>query len=117
MYSFLTQSCAWVFDGIDDEVRSGGDVVSFHPAPTSILPLMARHLTPVEIDFLRQKAALGKTPLQVHKLLAARRKRAGIPVPDLTNVRLALKGKTYRRGLKDCSASHSVRLVTLSQAL
>ena len=62
---------------------------------------MAPHLTPLEIDFIQQQSALGKTPIQVHGLLAARRKRRNVAAPHLTKVRLTLKGKTYCRGLKD----------------
>lgn len=60
---------------------------------------MAPHLTPGELDWLHQQTAAGKTPVQVHALLRARRARQRKDAPDLTNVRRVLRGKTYRQGL------------------
>ena len=39
--------------------------------------------------------------MEIHRLLQARRARKGIQAPHLTKVRLAIKGKTYQRGLKE----------------
>ena len=62
---------------------------------------MAPHLTPNELDFLQQQAALGTDPQKVHSLLKAQRKRRKIIAPHLTRVRKALKGLSYRRGVKE----------------
>jgi len=65
------------------------------------LPAMAPHLTPSELDLLQQQAALGTDPQKVHRLLKAQRKRRKIPAPRLTRARKALKGLSYRRGVKE----------------
>ena len=62
---------------------------------------MAPHPTPSELDSLQQQSALGTEPQKVHSLLAAQRKRRKIPAPHLTRVRKALKGLSYRRGVKE----------------
>ena len=62
---------------------------------------MAPHLTPAELDFVHRQAHLGKTPVQIHALLTARRARKGISTPDLTALRKVVKGSTYKRGPKE----------------
>ena len=62
---------------------------------------MAPHLTAAELDFVQKKDQLGKTPVQIHALLTPRRSRRGVATPDLTNLRKAIKGMTYRRGIKE----------------
>ena len=62
---------------------------------------MAPHLTEDELDFAQAKASAGKTPVEVHALLAKKRARKGVDAPNLTNVRKALKGKTYKRGRQE----------------
>ena len=75
---------------------------SLRPAILSaFLTDMAPHMSPSELDFIQTKFPAGKTPAQVHKLLETRRGRKGMAAPDLTNIRKALKGLTYKRGLKE----------------
>ena len=62
---------------------------------------MAPHLTPSELDFLQQHAALGTAPKEVHRLLKVKRGRRKTTAPHLTRVRKALKGLSYRRGVKE----------------
>ena len=40
-------------------------------------------------------------PVETHKKMVAHRERSGVVAPTLGNVRLALKGKTYKRGLAE----------------
>jgi hypothetical protein len=54
---------------------------------------MPVHLSAEELDFVNGQ--IGKTPIEVHKALRARK---GVPVPNLTNVQEVLKGLTYKRG-------------------
>ena len=60
---------------------------------------MAPRLIDKEKDFLHDCQGRGMTPVEIHKKFAARRERLGVVAPTLGNVRLALKGKTYKRGL------------------
>ena len=62
---------------------------------------MAPHLTPAELDFVHRQAHLGKTPVQVHALLMARRARKDISTPDVIALRKVIKGSTYKRGPKE----------------
>ena len=57
---------------------------------------MAPHLTSAELDWLQRQKS--KAPLELHALLEARRAKKGMAAPDITNLRKALKGLTYRRG-------------------
>jgi len=50
---------------------------------------------------MMQRKEKGKTPIEIHEWLSSTRGRLGIEVPDITNVRKALKGKAYRRGAVD----------------
>ena len=43
----------------------------------------------------------GMNPVEIHKKMVAHRERSGVVAPTLGNVRLALKGKTYKRGLAE----------------
>ena len=62
---------------------------------------MAPHLTEEELDFIHCQSAAGKSPIEVHKLIMAKRHRRGVDAPDITNVRKAIKGKTYKRARKE----------------
>ena len=42
-----------------------------------------------------------KSPVEIHKLFVARRARQGLAAQTLGNLRKALKGLTYRQGLKE----------------
>ena len=55
----------------------------------------------MELDFIHAQSHKGKTPKQIHAMLVNRRTRRNVAAPDLTNVRKALKGFTYKRGLKE----------------
>ena len=60
---------------------------------------MAPHLTSAELDFIHGLAAnKGLTAREIHQRLASRRRRKGAKAPHITNVRRAIRGKTYRRG-------------------
>jgi hypothetical protein len=59
---------------------------------------MAPHLSPHELNVMHSKQAAGKTPREVHEWLVGFRSRKSMESPNLTNVRKALKGKSYRRG-------------------
>ena len=43
----------------------------------------------------------GMNLVEIHKKMVAHRERSGVVAPTLGNVRLALKGKTYKRGLAE----------------
>ena len=63
-----------------------------------VVPIaMAPHLSTRELDWIYQKARVGKTPVEITALLQRARLSKGINVPNLTNVRKVLKGKTYKR--------------------
>ena len=62
---------------------------------------MAPHLTPAELDHIHALEQAGKTPIAIHAALATARRRKRMHAPCLVNVRRALKGKTYKRGLKE----------------
>ena len=53
---------------------------------------MAPHLTAAEMDYMQNLHEKGKTPVEVHALLAARRAKKKQKAPHLTKVRKALKG-------------------------
>lgn len=57
-------------------------------------------LSAAEQDFVRSWAQK-KTPVEVHKLLVQRRRKAGQVAPDLTNVRRFLKGETHKVGQEE----------------
>ena len=75
-------------------------------APTTLAtsrgvpPAMAPHMTPQELDraFNLSKKC---TPTEVHAKLSASRRGRGLAGPDLTTVRRALGGSTFRRGGKE----------------
>ena len=58
---------------------------------------MAPHLTAAELDYMQDLHEKGRTPVEVHALLAACREKKKQKAPHLTKVRKALKGQTYRR--------------------
>ena len=63
---------------------------------------MAPHLTPAELDFLQQTFASGKlTAVEVHRRLATQRRRKGLAPPDVTTVRRACRGRSFKRGLAE----------------
>ena len=47
------------------------------------------------------KERSGKTPIEIHGLIEARRGRKGIKPPNLTAIRRALRGATHKRGHKE----------------
>ena len=59
---------------------------------------MAPHLSSEELDDIFRLRHEGKTPSEIHSWLASKREGDGIAAPNLTNVRKALKGQSYRRG-------------------
>jgi hypothetical protein len=60
---------------------------------------MAPHMTPKELDLIRTMKGKGKTPLQIHESLQKRRTNRGQVGPDISNVRKAVKGETFRSGM------------------
>ena len=62
---------------------------------------MAPHLSPAELDWMQKLDRSGKTPVQIHASLTARRSRRHVVSPNLTNIRKAIKGLTYKRGPKE----------------
>ena len=50
---------------------------------------------------VHSKVSAGKTPGEVLELVEARRARQGVPAPNITNIRKAIKGKTYKHGRKE----------------
>ena len=66
----------------------------------AVPPAMAPHMTPKELD---RAFELSKkcTPTEVHAKLSASRRGRGLVGPDLTTVRRALGGSTFRRGGKE----------------
>ncbi len=50
------------------------------------------------MDELFAWKAEGLEPIAIHKKLGAARRRGRLSAPDLTNVRRALRGKTFKRG-------------------
>jgi hypothetical protein len=62
---------------------------------------MAPHLTMAELDQIRAKSGAGKSPVEIHRWLASYRRRKGWMMPNLTNVRKVLRGKSYRVGLNE----------------
>ena len=59
------------------------------------------HLNPKEIHFLMKMAAKGANAVQLHRSLAVRWARSGVPAPNVTNIRKLVKGRTYNRGSVD----------------
>lgn len=62
---------------------------------------MAPHLSVIELGRMQVLLGRGRTAIQIRDALAAQRARRGVEPPDLTTVRRALKGKTFRRGLPE----------------
>ena len=68
-------------------------------APSLLLRVaMAPHLTAAELDELQTLSGAGMTTAAIHKRLVSTRRRRGLKAPTIDNVRLALSGKTYKRG-------------------
>lgn len=57
---------------------------------------MAPHLSPAELHWLHGLHCAGETVVEAHASLSDRREQAGIPAPDLTTVRRALKQYAQR---------------------
>ena len=74
-------------------------VLRFASCPTFCQ--MAPHLTPAELDFIHEQEALGKSPIELHRLLTRRRARQGLAAPILARFRLALRGVSYKRSRKE----------------
>ena len=62
---------------------------------------MAPHLSPRELDLIHGWQKQGKTPIEVHGLLARRRARQNVAAPCLPRLRQALRGLTYKRSRKE----------------
>ena len=58
---------------------------------------MGKHFSPAELDRMHQLKAQGITPAEIHRRLAKQRSSSGSAGPDLTTVRRALRGRTFRR--------------------
>lgn len=72
------------------------------------LEAMAPHLTQSELDFIQRMSGKGYTPTQIHDRLTTRRDRKGVPTPSLPNLRKALKGNTYKRGVAETRGAKKV---------
>ena len=59
---------------------------------------MAPHLKAEELDEMFRLRNEGQTPIQIHAWLEAKRGEEDIAAPNVTNVRKALKGQSFRRG-------------------
>ncbi len=59
---------------------------------------MGKHITASELDEMFEWKADGVGPATIHEKMSALRRRQRRPVPDLTTVWRALKGKTFKRG-------------------
>ena len=59
---------------------------------------MAPHLTLAELDTVTKMAAKGRLPREVRTVIERGRKRKSIDTPTVDNIRLAMQGKTHRRG-------------------
>ena len=57
--------------------------VAVRPAACAIYCAMAPHMTPAELDFMLAKERSGKTPIEIHGLIEARRGRKGVKPPNL----------------------------------
>ena len=73
-------------------------VLSAHPSPLCSSATMAPHLTLAEQDVALSALAGGKTPIEIHSILAKRRAAKKIEMMNLTAVRRFLRGKTHKRG-------------------
>ena len=63
---------------------------------------MTPHLTLAERDLLAKwSGQLGLSPLEVHEKFSRHRAARGVVAPNLTNVRKALKGLTYKCGVEE----------------
>ena len=58
---------------------------------------MGVQLAQSELDNMQQWQTAGKTPVEIHQRLAASRRRRSKSEPDLTTVRRALEGTTFKR--------------------
>jgi hypothetical protein len=59
---------------------------------------MAPHLSAKELDFITTCVARSKTPTEVHAAIAKQRARRDMAAPSITNIRKAMRGRTYLRG-------------------
>ena len=62
---------------------------------------MAPHLTPAELDSIASLSSRGKSPQEAHAKIQRGRMRRGVDTPTVNNVRLAMQGKTHRRGAQE----------------
>ena len=58
---------------------------------------MGRHFTEAELDLMQQLKADNMAPTEIHKRLQRDRRRRRQIGPDLTTVRRALAGATFKR--------------------
>ena len=80
-------------------------LVALGPALPSFLPAcigaMAPHLKDTELDFIMSQSEKGKNPDEIRALLQTRRAKRGEHAPHVTNIRKAIKAKTFQRGKKE----------------
>ena len=88
-------ACARAFLGTSKLPRF---VASVAAPPSPCHEVMAPHMTPKELDAIKSWSGKGLTPTEIHAKLKAQRAKRGRAAPHLTKVRLALRGKTYKRG-------------------
>ena len=62
----------------------------------STLQAMVNHLSPKELDLIHRCQVDGLSATKIHKNISATRSKSRQPVPDLTTVRRAVKGKTFK---------------------
>ena len=73
---------------------------------------MAPHLTKKELDLVRVLGGRDKTPAEIHARIVTSRGQKQLEPPEIGAVRRALKGMTFRVGLKETRG----RKKTLSKA-
>ena len=59
---------------------------------------MVRHLSPKELDLVHRWQGDGLSVTKIHENILAARSKLRQSAPNLTTVRRALKGKTFKRG-------------------
>ena len=69
---------------------------------------MGKHFADAELDQMDAWSSQGQTPVEIHRRLQAAHERAGKDGPDLTSVRRALKGQTFRRSRKESRGRHRI---------
>ena len=62
---------------------------------------MGKHFSDADLDRVHGWSSNGMTPVEIHNTLQMERRRANEPVPNLTTVRRAIKGSTFKRSRKE----------------